>query len=124
MIVGIGIDVIEIKRIEKVGINRLAKRILTSDERDAFYFTSKRKSERLAGRFAAKEAIAKALGTGIGKQFSFHDIEIHVDNLGNPYVHLVRKLQANQYSDNAIKIHISITHSKEIASAFAVIEKM
>lgn len=117
MIKGIGIDIIELNRIKK-GIeksDRLANRILTQNERNVFNKlpTIRRKVEYLAGRFAAKEAFAKATGTGIGA-LSFQHIEIFADVKGAP------KLKAQGYEKDAI--FISITHSREYAVAQVVIE--
>jgi holo-[acyl-carrier protein] synthase len=75
MIAGIGTDLIELNRVEKV-ISRLAKRILTPDEQVALPESPVRRLEYVAGRFAAKEAVSKAMGSGIGKTCSFQDIEV------------------------------------------------
>lgn len=117
MIKGIGIDLIELDRIAESlqKGDRLAKRVLTDQELDIFYSlpTDSRRVEFLAGRFAAKEAFAKATGTGIGK-LSFHDMEVLPQQSGAPSFH------ATGYSDN--KIFISITHSRDYAAAQIVIE--
>ncbi|GAE26442.1 holo-[acyl-carrier protein] synthase [Halalkalibacter wakoensis JCM 9140] len=87
MIVGIGIDIVELERIEKVLIRqpRFADKILTEREKETFdSFSHWRKIEFLAGRFAAKEAFVKAVGTGISKKFSWHDIEIVKEKSGKP----------------------------------------
>ncbi|WP_316572733.1 holo-ACP synthase [Neobacillus sp. YIM B06451] len=116
MIKGIGIDLIEIGRIrellEKQG--RFPDRILTVREKEEYsQLPDGRRAEYLAGRFAAKEAFAKALGTGIGTSLSFQDIEIAKDTLGKPYFAL-------PVGSNA---HLSITHTKEYAAAYVVIEE-
>lgn len=86
MIVGIGVDIAETARVEKLNAKygqRFAERILTADE--LFEFDRrKRSSSYLATRFAAKEAVAKALGTGIGAQFGFHSVQIDSDSQGKP----------------------------------------
>ena len=112
MIKGIGCDLVNLERIKKSDIMKLAKRILTEREFIMFSDSSneKRKIEFLAGRFAAKEAYSKALGFGIG-QVGFKDIEILNDEAGKPVIN----------SDNSV--HISITHTDEYAMAFAVVEK-
>ncbi|MBO0995530.1 holo-ACP synthase [Bacillus sp. SD088] len=116
MIIGIGLDIVEIKRLEKVSERqeRLPFRILTDAERE-LYFTlgDKRKLEFLAGRFAAKEAYAKAKGTGIGVHLSFLDIEILPDPLGKP--HIKKPVFA--------KAHLSITHTEQYAAAQVIIEE-
>ncbi len=115
MINGIGMDLIELNRIEKSMENpRFAARILTEMEREAFHKLKKRrrKTEYLAGRFAAKEAFAKACGTGIGK-LSFQHIEILNEENGAP---VLRAAGYEQYS-----IFISITHSRDYAAAQVVL---
>jgi holo-[acyl-carrier protein] synthase len=115
MIKGIGIDIVELSRIQEI-LNRQVKlidRILTARERDTFETLSeRRKVEFLAGRFAAKEAFSKAAGTGIGKELSFLDIEIQTDQLGKP--HIVKP---------EISAHLSISHSRNYAVAQVIIEE-
>lgn len=120
MIGGTGIDIIEIYRIKSAMIknNNFIYKIFT--EREIDYF-EKRKflPEVVAGNFAAKEAIAKALGTGFRK-FSLKDIEVLRDELGAPVAFLhgsSRELVKEPY-----KLHISISHSRENAIAYAVLE--
>lgn len=117
MIKGIGIDLIELRRIEE-GLDknaRLMERILTQSEQTLFQqlTTKKRRVEFLAGRFAAKEAFAKAAGVGIGK-LSFQHIEILPNAKGAP------KITAQGYE----KYHafLSITHSEAYAAAQVVLE--
>lgn len=115
MIIGIGLDIIEIERIQRaVARNgKFAERILTSLEQKQYSQLSlQRQIEFLAGRFAAKEAYAKARGTGIGK-LSWHDIEVKSIN-GKPVI----------TSSNYEKIHLSITHTKTIAAAQVIIESL
>lgn len=113
MIYGIGIDITELKRIEERP-DRLAQRILTPDEREVFSACrGKRKVEYLAGRFAAKEAYAKACGCGIGKHLSFQDMEILNTAAGKPML--------SAKGDSRV-LHISISHSRDYACAQVVIE--
>ncbi|MFD1706959.1 holo-ACP synthase [Siminovitchia sediminis] len=115
MILGIGLDLVEIERIEKLRKRqmRFPERVLTEGERQVYEtLPENRKTEFLAGRFAAKEAYAKALGTGIGAQLSFHDIEIVADELGKP--HIIRPTSE--------KTHLSITHTKAYAAAQVILE--
>lgn len=115
MIKGIGIDIIELSRVRD-SFNRQMKlidRILTSEEKQTFEVLSrKRQVEFLAGRFAAKEAFSKAYGTGIGKELSFLDIEIHTDDLGKPYI-----------VKPEVFAHLSISHSRDYAVAQVIIEE-
>lgn len=113
MIKGIGIDLIELKRIESTG-GRLAARILTDKEKkryDTLY--DRRKTEFLAGRFAAKEAYAKACGCGIGAELAFKDICVSNDEKGRPL------LKAEGETNI---VHLSVSHSRDYACAHVVIE--
>jgi len=114
MIKGIGIDIIELSRIQAMleRKTKLVDRILTDKEKLKFEVLSERRQiEFLAGRFAAKEAFSKAAGTGIGKELSFLDIEIETDELGKPFI-VKPDLHA----------HISISHSRDYAVAQVIIE--
>ncbi|MGG3738765.1 holo-ACP synthase [Aeribacillus pallidus] len=116
MIKGIGIDIIEFSRIQSVFKRqpKFIERVLTPAEQEQFHQLSERRQlEFLAGRFAAKEAFAKALGTGIGTELSFQDIEIIKDEKGKPYI------PYNEYI-----VHVSISHSIEYAVAQVVIEEI
>ncbi|TFD98286.1 holo-ACP synthase [Jeotgalibacillus sp. R-1-5s-1] len=115
MIHGIGLDIVEINRLAALYDRqpKIADRVLTQQELQRFeQLTGGRRIEFLAGRFAAKEAFAKALGTGIGKECSFQDIYIEKDERGKPFIH---------YSGCG-KVHVTITHTKEYAAAQVVIE--
>ncbi|OES46209.1 holo-ACP synthase [Domibacillus iocasae] len=115
MIKGIGMDIIEIDRIQKL-IERQPKfleRVLTPEEMRLFHEkTGTRRWEYAAGRFAVKEAFSKAEGTGIGETLSFQDIEVSSDRKGKPI--LIRP-----YSEG---VHVTITHSRDYAAAVVVIE--
>ncbi|WP_054704211.1 holo-ACP synthase [Bacillus sp. JCM 19041] len=116
MIVGIGLDIIELERIKSVLQRqpRFAKRILTRTELSQMNnLTPYRQTEFLAGRFAAKEAYAKAKGTGIGAYLSFQDIEVVIEESGKPVI--VSGVVGE-------KAHLSITHSNQFAAAQVVIE--
>lgn len=116
MILGIGIDLVELKRIEQAVIKneRFIARILTKSEQQVYNKlpTFKRQTEFLAGRFATKEAFAKAAGTGIGK-LSFQDIEILTKDTGAPFIN------ASGYKKE--QILVSISHSKEYAVAQVIL---
>ncbi len=115
MIAGIGTDIIEIDRIresiEKHGSHFL-DRLFSKKEQD-YCHKYKDSAPHFAGRFAAKEAIGKALGTGFGAELSFLDIEIINDESGKPVVLLEKEL----------KIHLSISHCNSFATATAIWEK-
>jgi holo-[acyl-carrier protein] synthase len=120
MILGIGNDIIEIERIHGV-IERHGERFLnrtfTRKEQD-YCLKHFKSSARFAGRFAAKEAIAKALGTGFNDSITFLDIEIVNNIVGKPEVVISSALK--ELIGDSI-IHISISHSDNYATAFAVI---
>lgn len=121
MIAGVGTDIIEINRIEKsikeFGIKFL-DRLFTAKEQE--YCLQHRESNRhFAGRFAAKEAISKALGTGISEALGWLDIEILNDGKGKPL--LILSQAAKVRFQNPV-IHITISHCKNYAVAFAVYE--
>ena len=121
MIIGIGTDIIEIERIENA-VKRtegFLNKLFTENEIKIF---EKRnfKSEVIAGNFAAKEAVSKAVGTGF-RNFGVKDIEILRDKLGKPLVNLSDKVY-DVLGRNDINIHISISHSKTNAIAYAIME--
>lgn len=116
MIKGIGIDIVELDRIERAMSKRkrFVERILTERERAHLSKMNslRRQIEFVAGRFAAKEAFAKATGYGIGK-LSFQHIEILSNEFGAPILHV------EQY--NIDKLFLSISHSKRYAVAQVII---
>ncbi len=116
MILGLGIDLIELVRIkEQMTREKFIHRVLTKAEQDKFQgLSDRRKLEFLAGRFAAKEAYAKALGTGIGSELSFQDIEVMNLASGKPI--LTDKRRPEQLT------HTAITHTDSAASAVVIIE--
>lgn len=121
MIIGIGVDIIEIERVRQAIQNNknFLSKLFTEKEID--YFISRNmNSEVIAGNFAAKEAVSKALGTGI-RGFSFKDIEILRNELGKPEVilHSGAKLIGN---NNSLRIHLSISHNNSSAIAYSVLE--
>ncbi len=123
MIKGIGIDIIEIERIEHA-INKngdtFISRIFTKQE-IAYCQKKNDACPFFAGHFAAKEAILKALGTGL-RQISWQDIEINHDALGKPYAVFSTTIQQNLKNSAITTVHISISHSRNYAVAQAVIE--
>ena len=119
-ILDIGIDIIEIERIkEAIDKNpRFLNKIFTDDEVE--YFKSRGfKPESIAGNFAAKEAISKAIGMGI-REFNFKDIEVLRNELGKPIVKTYNNLQKICIDYNVLEIKVSISHCKEYAVANAM----
>ena len=121
MIVGIGNDIIEIERIEKaISKEGFKDKIYTQRELENIKKRGNR-AETYAGVFSAKEAISKAIGTGV-REFSLTDLEILNDDLGKPYVVVSEKLDKIIKSKKEnYQIEISISHSKKYATAVAVI---
>ena len=121
MIVGIGNDIIEIERIEKaISKESFKNKVYTQKELENIEKRGDR-VETYAGIFSAKEAISKAIGTGV-REFSLTDLEILNDDLGKPYVVVSERLDKIIKSKKEdYQIEISISHSKKYATAIAVI---
>lgn len=129
MIYGIGCDVVELQRVADVYERhdaRFVHRILTTDELPIFEKRKLLGKERmfafLASRWAVKEAISKALGTGITAEVSFHSMEILHNASGAPIAIFKGDLK-NRLQEEGIFVHISITDEKSVVAAFAVAEK-
>jgi holo-[acyl-carrier protein] synthase len=122
VIIGVGIDIVEIRRIENaVERNHNFIDKLFNKEEVEYLKSRDFRPEYVAGRFAAKEAVSKALGTGF-RGFSFKDIVVDRTTLGKPVVILKGKAKmiAQKYGD--YKIHLSISHGEDNAIAYAVLE--
>ena len=121
MILGIGNDIIEIERIEKAILKEGFKnKVYTQRELENIRKRGNR-TETYAGIFSAKEAISKAIGTGV-REFSLTDLEILNDDLGKPYVVISEKLdKILKAKKEDYQIEISISHSKKYAIAMAII---
>ncbi|CAH0534362.1 Holo-[acyl-carrier-protein] synthase [Vibrio stylophorae] len=123
-IIGLGTDIAEIARIEaaleRTG-DSLARRILTEFEYQCFT-DSKRQARYLAKRFAAKEAAAKALGTGIAAGVSLHDFEVRNDEQGKPYLVITGQAQVLLAAQGDIAHHLSISDEKRYAVATVIFE--
>ncbi len=127
MIVGIGIDIVELERMRAIADKRqqsFVMRILGTDELEDWQQIEHqgRKVEYLAGRFAAKEALSKAFGTGIG-QVTFKEMEIVKHANGKPYVQLTGRAKAIAEENGVTDIWITISHSRTYAVAQAILEK-
>ena len=123
MIVGIGTDIIEIERINKAILNtpQFMEKSFTIQEQT--YFKQRKNAvESIAGNFAAKEAISKALGTGF-RGFGLMDIEILRDGLGGPVVFLHGEAEQIGKEKDITDIWVSISHCKAYATAYAVAER-
>ncbi len=122
MIIGHGIDVVEIPRmaamLEKHG-DRFTERVFTQAERD-YCCTKKRQLEHLAGRFAAKEAVLKVIGTGWVGKISWHDVEVVNNAAGQPHVNLTGESARIAAELGIAKVLISISHTENWAAASAI----
>jgi holo-[acyl-carrier protein] synthase len=129
MIIGVGIDIVEIKRIAKAidtfG-DRFKKRVFTENEIASANQKNHPATQisHYSKRFAAKEAFSKAIGLGIGRGINFTDIEIINDNNGKPKIKLSNKIKQflqKHLNQNNFKIDLSMTDEREIAQAIVII---
>ena len=123
-VLGIGVDLVEVERIQhsldRFG-DRFMKRIFTEGE--IAYCQSMRFSARhFAARFAAKEAVSKAFGTGIGKAMSWHDIDVHKKESGEPFLVLHGGAERLAWDRGIKSSWISLSHTDHHAVAMIVIE--
>ena len=126
MIAGIGVDVIEVSRIrdvlERHGEGFLSH-VFTEVEREGAPETMAAAASYYAGRWSAKEAVAKALGTGIGKDCGWKDIQIVRWPSGQPVVELFGAGKVTAARLGIRVVHLTISHEKMLACASAVAEK-
>ena len=124
MILGIGIDIIEVVRVkashERFG-ERFLNRVLLADE-IAYCLSHKNPAPFIAARFAAKEAISKAFGTGICAQLGWQDMEIRRKESGEPFVILHGKGKKLFKSRRAKRLLVSLSHTANYAAVMAVLE--
>ena len=124
MVIGVGCDLASIARVErslaKLGAS-FAERILSPPELKLFASSAK-PAAYLAKRFACKEAVAKALGTGIGAAASFQDITIQASASGQPLVELSGSARATATSLGVRSIKLSISDEADLAMAFVILE--
>ena len=124
-ILGIGVDIIENKRIQRSIKNPLfKKRIYTSNELKQSNIVNN-KVLYFSKRFAAKEAFSKALGIGFRMNLNFKDIEVINDKMGKPYYvksKKIRKIIRNNFKIKNFKCFLSISDEKKYSTAFAIIQ--
>jgi holo-[acyl-carrier protein] synthase len=123
MIYGTGIDIIEVSRIKAVMERDIGfrEKIFTPGE-IAYCETKKHKYENYAARFSAKEAFLKAIGTGWRFGIRFADIDVFHDEYGKPMIRLSGKAEELAKDERITKIHVSLSHIKETATAIVVVE--
>ena len=125
MIFGIGTDIVEIKRIETMkSLDKFASKILSHNEKE-FYdsLTNQKQIVYISKQFAAKEAISKAIGTGIRNDTHFKNIEILRDKNGAPIFNALNKLDKIISDLGITKTHVSLADERDYAIAIAVLEK-
>ena len=123
MIIGLGIDFVEIKRIKRLWDKykfRFASKIL--NQREIENLSKKDPVEYLASRFAAKEAGVKALGTGFSEGITFKSLWVAEEKSGRPKLIFEDKAAEVAKRLKVKRVHLSISHSKEIAGAVVIIE--
>ncbi|MFZ9963426.1 MAG: holo-ACP synthase [Burkholderiales bacterium] len=124
MIFGIGVDVLDITRIEKLLAkyeSRFIDHLLTALEKEQYADTN-RGVHYLATRFSGKEAISKALGTGLRKPMTLHAVSILNDLVGKPELVFDKTLDKFLRSREVNRIHISFSHEGSLLTSFAVAE--
>ena len=126
-ILGIGVDIIENKRIKSsIKNSKFINRIYSTKELKHSSL-SKNKTSYFSKRFAAKEAFAKALGTGFRNNLNFKDIEIINDKMGKPYyakTNKIKNLVQKNFKVKNFNCFLSISDEKEYSTAFTIIQSI
>ena len=125
MIFGIGTDIVDINRIKSMdSLSTFANKILSENEIKVFSDLEEGKQAiYLSKQFAGKEAISKAIGTGISGDIKFKEIEILRDERGRPIFNPVENLKEILANLGITKTHVSLSDEKDYAIAFAILEK-
>jgi holo-[acyl-carrier protein] synthase len=119
---GIGVDICEVDRFDRLKENDDFIKKIFSEEEINYCHPKKNSSQYYAVRFAAKEAFLKAIGIGIGKGIHLKEIEVNKDDFGKPFIILHGETKQTFEKMNAGSIHLSLSHEKNNAVAFVVIE--
>ncbi len=124
MIIGVGIDNVQSERMKEMLLkwaDRVENRVF--DEEELKYSKSKGETHlHLAARFAAKEALFKALGKGLSEGMTWTDVMVQNDEAGKPHIHLRRKAKEIADQMGVATIHVSLTHTDESAMAVVILE--
>ena len=124
MIVGLGVDLVETKRIaEKILKDNGFKEKVFSGDEIAFCESMKEKAQHYAARFAAKEAFLKATGKGLKAGYELSEIEVIHAEEGKPEIKLSGNFHQQALQQGWNKIHVSLTHVESMASAVVIIEQ-
>lgn len=122
MIVGVGCDIIEIERIARaIKRESFIRRVFTAEEAAYCQRRGQQAAASFAARFAAKEAVLKALGTGL-REGSLQEIAVDNDGLGKPLVQLRGHFAMLAKQLGVKNIQISLSHSRELATAYVIME--
>lgn len=119
MIKGLGVDIIEISRIHKAYV-RFGKTFLNkiySQSEQEYCLRKAKPAPSLAARFCVKEAVAKALGVGLGSELAFSDIEVLSDTLGKPFIRLSERAKKKF---NNPQLQVSLSHCQDYATATVI----
>lgn len=123
MIAGLGIDLVEVRKIARsMRSEAFLRKVFTANE-IADCYSIRNSAERLAGKLAAKEALMKALGRGIRQEVWFSQIEVLHHETGEPFFHFSGKAQRLLNEMNVECIHLSISHTHGMATAVVVLER-
>ena len=124
MIYGVGTDIVNIDRIQKIILKNkegFIKRVLTEHEQ-ALFANKADSAAFCAKRFAAKEAFSKALGTGIGRVVSFQDLTVRNNDNGKPHFIPSEKLRLYLLEKGVKQAHLGISDESQYAVAFVILE--
>lgn len=122
MIVGVGCDIIEIERIARaIKSESFIRRVFTAEEAAYCQRRGQQAAASFAARFSAKEAVLKALGTGL-REGSLQEIAVDNDGLGKPLVQLSGHFAMLAKQLGVKNIQISLSHSRELATAYVIME--
>ena len=131
MIIGIGTDLVEKKKLKKIYEKypkRFSEKILSDCEKNIFSkLSSKKKVDFLCSSFSAKEAYVKALGTGFRNNLSFKDISILNDKKGKPYFlfnEIIKNILKKKYKLKKFKAHLSLSDEKKHSVSYVILEKL
>jgi len=125
MIYGIGTDLVEVKRMEKIlkrWGERFAEKVYSQNE-VTYCQTKAYPAIHYAARFAAKESFLKSLGIGLGMGVALKDIEVINNPQGSPQLHMNERIKGILDKRGITAVHVSMTHTREHAQAMVVLEK-
>lgn len=122
MIIGVGIDIVDIHEIEEsLREEGFQRRVFTAAEMDSVQ-RYRNQAEHLAGKFAAKEAFMKAIGAGLGQSVTFTEIELLNNQAGKPCITIGGEAKRRFDNCDAKEIHLSISHASGVAVAVVILE--